>query len=207
MSRAASQYTSGTLNPLMSMPMICAAAWRASSGDFASLMPPALPRPPTGTWAFTATGPSSAQASAACSGVRATLPDGMGMPSAASTSLAWYSRSFTTRRACVCGELVSRGGRSEGANLVGAAVRPTVAETSLKVGVADESEHSHDAQDDDDEQGDAAADQDCGPGRLCPTRRRRVRHPGGGLSSEGTPGGAIPVAQPVVRDPATLSIL
>src|SRR6202171_4309625 len=41
-----------------------------------------------------ATGPSSAQAAAASSGVRATLPGGMGMPSEARPSLAWYSRSF-----------------------------------------------------------------------------------------------------------------
>src|SRR3979409_2593707 len=94
MSSAASQYTSGTLNPLMSIPMICAAAARASSGVFASLIPPALPRPPTGTCALTATGPSSEHAAAASSGVRATLPGGIGMPSEASTSLAWYSRSF-----------------------------------------------------------------------------------------------------------------
>src|SRR6202158_4529052 len=78
----------------MSMPMICDAACRASSGELASLMPPALPRPPTGTCALTATGPSSRQAAAASSGVRATLPGGMGMPSEARTSLAWYSRSF-----------------------------------------------------------------------------------------------------------------
>src|SRR5215471_19716401 len=78
----------------MSMPMICSAAARASSGVRASLMPPALPRPPTGTCALTATGPSSPAAPAASSGVRATLPGGMGMPSEASTSFAWYSSSF-----------------------------------------------------------------------------------------------------------------
>src|SRR5256885_17095669 len=78
----------------MSMPMMCAAAFRASSAVFASLMPPALPRPPTGTCALTATGPSLENAATASSGVRATMPGGMGMPSEASTSLAWYSRSF-----------------------------------------------------------------------------------------------------------------
>src|SRR5712692_7301534 len=81
----------------MSMPMICLAAARASSGVFASLMPPALPRPPTGTWAFIAIGPSSAHAAAASSGVCATRPGGMAIPSDASTSLAWYSRSFKSR--------------------------------------------------------------------------------------------------------------
>src|SRR2546428_605607 len=52
MSSADSQYTSGTLKPLMSMPMICWAADRACSGELASLIPPALPRPPTGTCAL-----------------------------------------------------------------------------------------------------------------------------------------------------------
>src|SRR3989442_15768799 len=78
----------------MSMPMICAAALRASSAVFASLMPPALPRPPTGICALTATGPSLEKAATASSGVRATMPGGIGMPSEARTSLAWYSRSF-----------------------------------------------------------------------------------------------------------------
>src|SRR5438270_737632 len=95
MSSAASQYTSGTLKPLMSMPMICSAACRASSSLRASLMPPALPRPPTGTCALTATGPSLRNAPAASSASRATAPGGMAMPSEARTSLAWYSRSFT----------------------------------------------------------------------------------------------------------------
>jgi hypothetical protein len=131
----------------------------------------------------------------------------MGMPSDASTSLAWYSRNFTIRPALACGELVSRRGRCERTSLVRAAVRPAVTEASLKVGVADKSERPHDAQDDHDEQGDAAADQDGGPGRLSLNRRRRVRPADGRLYSEGTPRGAIPVTQPVVRDPATLSIL
>src|SRR5437588_6017976 len=94
MSRAASQYTSGTLKPLMSIPMICSAACRASSALRASLIPPALPRPPTGTWAFTASGPIFSNAAAASSALRATTPGGIGMPSDARTSLAWYSRSF-----------------------------------------------------------------------------------------------------------------
>src|SRR5258706_3250110 len=81
----------------MSIPMICWAAARASSGVLASLIPPALPRPPTGTWALIATGPSSAQAAAASSGVWATRPGGIGMPREARSSLAWYSRSFNSR--------------------------------------------------------------------------------------------------------------
>src|SRR4030081_1820503 len=81
----------------MSIPMIACAAARASSGVAASLMPPALPRPPTGTCALTATGPSSAQAAAPSSGVRATLPAGIAIPSVDSTSFAWYSRSFKSR--------------------------------------------------------------------------------------------------------------
>jgi len=43
---------------------------------------------------LTATGPSSAQAAAASSAVRATLPGGIAMPSDSSTSFAWYSSSF-----------------------------------------------------------------------------------------------------------------
>src|SRR5438874_2386154 len=78
----------------MSMPMICSAALRASPALLTSLIPPALPRPPTGTWAFTASGPSFSNAAAASSGLRATTPGGIGIPSEASTSLAWYSRSF-----------------------------------------------------------------------------------------------------------------
>src|SRR5579864_5577772 len=81
----------------MSIPMIFRAASRASSGVLARMMPPALPRPPTGTWALTATGPSAEQAAAASSGVRATLPGGIAMPSEARSSLAWYSRSFKSR--------------------------------------------------------------------------------------------------------------
>ena len=52
------------------MPRIARACASASSASFASLMPPALPRPPIWTWALTTTGkPSSSAASRACSGV------------------------------------------------------------------------------------------------------------------------------------------
>src|SRR5258708_4242899 len=84
----------------MSMPMMARAAARASSGVWASLMPPALPRPPTGTWALTATGPISRAAWAASSGVLATFPGGMAMPKEARTSLAWYSSSFMRGAKC-----------------------------------------------------------------------------------------------------------
>ena len=80
----------------MSMPMIWPAAARASSAVLASLMPPALPRPPTGTCALTATGPSFSNAATASSGLRATMPGGIAMPSEDITSLAWYSRSFNS---------------------------------------------------------------------------------------------------------------
>ena len=40
----------------MSMPRILVAWKRTSAAFWASLMPPALPRPPTCTWAFTTTG-------------------------------------------------------------------------------------------------------------------------------------------------------
>src|SRR5438105_5470485 len=78
----------------MSIPMIWAAACSASAGVLASLIPPAFPRPPTGTCAFTATGPISRAAAAASAGVLATFPGGMAMPKDARTSFAWYSSSF-----------------------------------------------------------------------------------------------------------------
>src|SRR5438034_2668365 len=74
-----------------------ALAWsRASFGDFATLMPPAFPRPPAWTCAFTTTVPPSARAAAsASSGVVAMRPSGMVMPARASSCFAWYSWSFT----------------------------------------------------------------------------------------------------------------
>src|ERR1700680_1954144 len=190
----------------MSMPMICDAACRASSGDFASLMPPALPRPPTGTCALTATGPSSAQACAACSGVRATLPGGMGMPREASTSLAWYSRNFKSvlerSRSC-CGR---RFGKRTGQ--VGAAVRPTVAEGVLKVGVAEHEHREGDADHEHHHRNERAPDQHHRPDRALPgclsaiwCGHRRALNP------EWSPGGAVPVEQAVIRYPPALRIL
>src|ERR1039457_4013798 len=75
-----------------------AASRRASSGVSTTAMPPALPRPPIGTWALTATLPSSRAAAAASSGVRASLPGGTGMPAAPNRCLAWYSSSFIGAR-------------------------------------------------------------------------------------------------------------
>ena len=60
MSAAASTSTFLTLRPsgpvwcvTSCMPMIALAASKASSGVFASLTPPPLPRPPAWIWAFT----------------------------------------------------------------------------------------------------------------------------------------------------------
>ena len=75
-----------------------ASAWsRASSGERASLMPPALPRPPAWIWAFTAQmpPPSWRAAPSACSGVVARMPRGMATPNFLRISLAWYSWIFT----------------------------------------------------------------------------------------------------------------
>src|SRR5439155_5554817 len=112
----------------MSMPMICAAALRASSAVLASLMPPALPRPPTGTCAFTATGPSLEKAAAASEELRATIPGGIGMPREARISLAWYSRSFKSGRRGVK--------RAGGARLLGIVLQ-AVADRALDVGVVE----------------------------------------------------------------------
>src|SRR5690606_29296802 len=57
-------------------------------------MPPALPRPPASTWDLMATGPISAAAAAASSGVRATRPRGTGRPAARKMSLAMNSNIF-----------------------------------------------------------------------------------------------------------------
>src|SRR2546421_3507969 len=174
----------------MSIPMIWAAALRASSAVFASLMPPALPRPPTGTCAFTATGPSLAKAAEASSGVRATMPGGIGMPREASTSLAWYSRSFKC----------SWRGRVEWAwcRSVSRVVLPAVAKGLLERRVVDQDDapdHEHQ----DHHQAKPAADEDRGQGDAPATRP--------GLGAEGSPRAAIPVLEAVVRNPAALGVL
>src|SRR5438552_15723733 len=125
----------------MSMPMICSAARRASSAVFASLMPPAFPRPPTGTCALTATGPSFEKAAPASSALRAIMPGGIAMPRDPSTSFAWYSRSF--KRLWRGG--VEWAGR---AGCLGVVLR-TVVEAPLEAGVAHEDYAAdHDKQDD-----------------------------------------------------------
>src|SRR5438093_12955217 len=171
----------------MSMPMICWAARRASSAEPASLMPPALPRPPTGTCALTATGPSLANAAAASSGLRATTPGGIAMPSEARTSLAWYSRSFTLRR------------RVEGAGQVRVPVRVAVAEPALKVGAVEHEDGQADPEQKHDDQREPAADQHRGHRRNPPALPR--------LRAYRPPRVAVPVLEPVLRDPAALRVL
>src|ERR1700746_592730 len=170
----------------MSLPMICSAAARASSGVRASLMPPALPRPPTGTCAFTATGPSRAHAAAASSGVCATPPGGTAMPSAARISLAWYSRSFTLLRRL----------QRTGCLRVLRVVVPAVAET-LAEGAAGDQEDTADDEDDDDDERESAADQD---------RRQRRDSAASGLSDR-SPRRPIPVLQSVIGDPCSVRVL
>ena len=78
---------------------MAAAAASASAGVPASFTPPALPRPPTSTWALTTTRAapalkaSSAWARAWAADV-ATCHGGTGSPAAWSSALAWYSWSF-----------------------------------------------------------------------------------------------------------------
>src|SRR5205085_912463 len=68
---------------------------RASSGPLTSLTPPALPRPPACTCAFTTTRPPSRSAmQAASSAEAATSPGGVGTPYLASNCFAWYSWIF-----------------------------------------------------------------------------------------------------------------
>ena len=70
---------------------------RASSGLLASFTPPALPRPPVLTWAFTTTRPPIFSAAArASSGVVTTSPTVVRTPCLAKTVFAWYSIKSTT---------------------------------------------------------------------------------------------------------------
>ena len=76
----------------MSSPRISAARASASSGPSASLTPPAFPRPPVSTCAFTTTGPPSSSAAArASAGVVASRPRETGIPKRASSSFPWCS--------------------------------------------------------------------------------------------------------------------
>src|SRR5438552_14954061 len=106
MAEAASTSTLRTLMPsggvwgvLSIMPRIWPAACSAAAGSSASLMPPALPRPPACTCALTTTLPLSRWAIArACAGVSATSPFGTATPHSRSSALAWYSWIFTPSR-------------------------------------------------------------------------------------------------------------
>src|SRR3954471_2673255 len=86
----------------MSIPRMSAARSAASCGSCASLTPPALPRPPVFTCAFTTTTesgeppPSFSAAARASSGVVATCASSTGTPCAANRSRAWYSKRSTT---------------------------------------------------------------------------------------------------------------
>ena len=93
MSVASAISTLCTVWPLMSMPMMPSAFCCASVGPSASFTPPALPRPPIFTCAFTTTleMPSAANAvdiSSASWAVLATLSFGTGTPYSAKSSLA-----------------------------------------------------------------------------------------------------------------------
>ncbi len=80
-SAAGATSTLCTVRPLICMPRILEAISFASAGVFASFTPPALPRPPACTCAFTTTVPPNLRAiSSACCGVVAISPGGTGMP-------------------------------------------------------------------------------------------------------------------------------
>src|SRR3954452_24030272 len=77
----------------MSIPRIAVAFSWASARSFASLMPPAFPRPPIWTWALITTGyPSSSAASTASGTVLAGRPSGTGTPCFWNSCFPWYSR-------------------------------------------------------------------------------------------------------------------
>src|SRR3954454_22292976 len=103
MSDAVATSTRWTMCPLMSRPRMASAFASASSGVSASLTPPALPRPPVLTWAFTTTVVPYCSASAlASAGVLATSPGSTGTLWAAKRSFAWYSYR-STRVSCDVG--------------------------------------------------------------------------------------------------------
>src|SRR5262245_4950622 len=122
MSEAASIHTSWTVWPRMSMPRIACACSRASAEFLASLMPPALPRPPIWTCALTTHGkPTFSAAATASSTLVAASPDGTGMPWRANSCFPWYS-SRSIRRAGT----VSHTSRCQNARPHGAAERHPV---------------------------------------------------------------------------------
>jgi hypothetical protein len=82
-SAAGTTSTLCTVSPLICIPRIFEAISAVSAGVLASFTPPALPRPPACTWAFTTTTDSSRRLSASASlGVAATSPSGIGTPAA-----------------------------------------------------------------------------------------------------------------------------
>src|SRR6267142_4004490 len=78
------------------MPRIFEACSRTSSGDFATLTPPPLPRPPAWICAFTThtLPPSSRVAATASSTEKQGTPRGVATPYFRRISLAWYSWIF-----------------------------------------------------------------------------------------------------------------
>src|SRR5579871_117180 len=72
----------------------------ALAASLKSLTPPAFPRPPISTWAFTTTlPPSLAAISSTTSGSDVTSPAGTGTPNLARRSFDWYSWSFKEAKA------------------------------------------------------------------------------------------------------------
>src|SRR4051794_33546061 len=99
MSEAASTHTSCTVWPRMSIPRMFSACCSASTRSEATLMPPALPRPPICTCALTTQGyPISSAAATASSTVVAGAPLGTGTPCRAKSCLPWYSSRSIARR-------------------------------------------------------------------------------------------------------------
>src|SRR5579872_142218 len=81
------------ISPLIFMPKIACAGPFTSSASEQNLMPPAFPRPPTNTCAFTTDGAGcSRMICTASSTDAATRPCGTGMPALAKSSFPWYSR-------------------------------------------------------------------------------------------------------------------
>src|SRR3546814_176603 len=77
------------------MPRMAPAWLRASAGSAASRMPPALPRLPVGTCAFTTQGPISRAAASASAAFDARRASGTSILAAASSGLAAFSSKFT----------------------------------------------------------------------------------------------------------------
>src|SRR5689334_13142572 len=103
MSAAGPTRTLRTGMPLIVSARMSAATRSASSGEPASFTPPALPRPPTSTWALITTDPAPSRrncsaAARASPAVRATAQSGTGRPWATSSDFASASWIFTRGR-------------------------------------------------------------------------------------------------------------